>query len=122
MVNPNLPPEESPGPIELAAILPGPGRKRGNSPYVYRLKYLNANLKEAGCAMIWEVQGGRLTYQIAVERQENGQLRGHCTCADAVYRAETEGRVCKHVRAFLAFANPSEPPAGEEPPPLRRGA
>jgi hypothetical protein len=51
--------------------------------------------------LAWEVSGGRSPYQIAVEREENGRLRLHCTCADAVFRAELEGRFCKHVLGFL---------------------
>jgi hypothetical protein len=51
--------------------------------------------------MTWEVHGGRQPYQIAVERQETGTLRLHCTCADAVFRADEEGRYCKHVSGFI---------------------
>jgi hypothetical protein len=51
--------------------------------------------------MTWEVSGGRMPYQIALERDETGTLRIHCTCADAVFRAEDEGRFCKHVRGLL---------------------
>jgi len=51
--------------------------------------------------MLWEVLGGRLDYQIALERAESGDLRWHCTCADAVYRGEYDSRhVCKHVRGL----------------------
>jgi hypothetical protein len=91
--------------IELAALLPGPNRKRAHSPYVYRLRYCNPNPEAAGCVMTWEVQGGRLPYQIAIEREANGRLRCHCTCADAVFRAEAEGRCCKHILGFLAWGN-----------------
>ena len=42
--------------------------------------------------MTWEVSGGRMPYQIALERDDAGSLRIHCTCADAVFRAEDEGR------------------------------
>ena len=99
----------SPAPVEMATILPGPGRKRAEHSYLYRLKYLNTTPGEAGCVMTWEVHGGRLTYQIAVERQANGQLRCHCTCADAVFRAEAEGRSCKHVLGFLAWSRGQDP-------------
>jgi hypothetical protein len=36
-----------------------------------------------------------------LERDEAGNLRLHCTCADAVFRAEEDGRFCKHVRGLL---------------------
>jgi predicted nucleic acid-binding Zn finger protein len=42
-----------------------------------------------------------MPYQIALERDEAGTLRIHCTCADAVFRAEDKGRFCKHVRGLL---------------------
>jgi predicted nucleic acid-binding Zn finger protein len=42
-----------------------------------------------------------MPYQIALERNEAGNLRIHCTCADAVFRAEEEGRFCKHVHGLL---------------------
>ena len=85
----------------LYADLPGPTRKRTRSPYCFRLTYRNGNPREPGCALVWEVQGGRLTYQIAVERETNGSLRWHCTCADAVYRGEDfPDYQCKHVRAL----------------------
>jgi hypothetical protein len=96
--------------VELAALLPGPSRKRVHRPYVYRLTYRSADLDQAGCLMTWEVRGGRLVYQIAIERDERGRLRCHCTCADWVFRAEAEGRVCKHVQGFLT-CDPQ--PAGE---------
>jgi hypothetical protein len=96
-----------PAPITLTAVLPGPDRKRAHSPYVYRMQYANTALEGSGCVMTWEVQGGRLSYQIAVERAEDGRLRCHCTCADAVYRAEGEGRCCKHVLGFLTWGQGS---------------
>ncbi len=106
MVAPPL--DELRRPVELAALLPGPGRKRVHSEYLYRLRYVNTGPEEAGCVMTWEVHGGRLTYQIAVERGVDGRLRCHCTCADAVFRAEAEGRPCKHVRGFLDWGRPAE--------------
>jgi hypothetical protein len=95
-------------PVEWAIPLPGPNRKRLERAYIYRLKYLNLGQDKSGCLMTWEVEGGRLIYQIAVEREQGGGLRCHCTCADAIYRAEEEGRYCKHVRGFLNWyqANP----------------
>jgi hypothetical protein len=68
--------------------------------------------------MIWEVHGGRLGYQVALERDEAGALRLHCTCADAIFRAESEGRFCKHIRGLMSFVQPS--PDVEEPPPATR--
>lgn len=81
--------------------LPGPDRKRSPRPYHYRLLYRNPNPTAVGCAIAWEVSGGRLDYQVAVELKENGTLRLHCTCADAIFRAENEGRFCKHVHGLL---------------------
>jgi hypothetical protein len=88
-------------PFHLTAHLPGPDRKRTEAVYRYFLTYHNPDPDAVGCVLAWEVHGGRLAYQIAVERQDAGQLRIHCTCADAVFRAENEGRLCKHVRGFL---------------------
>jgi hypothetical protein len=89
-------------PSVLFASLPGPTREREPSPYCFRLTYRNPEPGEAGCALLWEVYGGRLTYQIALEREETGRLRWHCTCADAVYRGETvANHRCKHVRGLL---------------------
>jgi hypothetical protein len=53
--------------------------------------------------MMWEVYGGRLTYQIALEYGPKGRMHLHCTCADAIFRAEAQGRFCKHVRGLLEF-------------------
>ena len=94
--------DASPAPSHLLyADLPGPTRKRTHSPYCFRLTYRNADPREPGCALMWEVHGGRMTYQIAVEREEAGALRWHCTCADAVYRGEDFADYqCKHVRAL----------------------
>ena len=85
----------------VRAFLPGPDRKRTASPYSYRLTYRNPEAAAPGCVMTWEVTGGRMPYQIALERSETGTLGIHCTCADAVFRAEDEGRFCKHVRGLL---------------------
>jgi hypothetical protein len=115
-------PLPDPPPVVLATLLPSPGRKRSHSPYVYQLVYVNPNPEEAGCLMTWEVEGGRLVYQIAIERQANGRLRCHCTCADAVFRAEAEGRYCKHVRGFLAWGQPRQATDEAGPASMRLGA
>jgi hypothetical protein len=88
-------------PGEVYAVLPGPDRRRTFTPYAYRLTYRAPAEGTAGCVLLWEVAGGRMRYQIALERDEAGELRLHCTCADAVFRGETEGHVCKHVRGLL---------------------
>ena len=88
-------------PTVLTASLPGPTRKREPSTYCYRLTYRSPGPGEPGCALLWEVAGGRLPYQIALEREPSGALRWHCTCADAVYRGEDAPHVCKHVRGLL---------------------
>jgi hypothetical protein len=93
---PNLPP------TLLLTALPGPTRKREPSPYCYRLSYRNPKPGSPGCALLWEVYGGRLPYQIALERKPSGGFDWHCTCADAIYRGEVPGHVCKHVRGLLA--------------------
>jgi hypothetical protein len=96
-----------PSPV-LFTLLPGPDRQREECTYCYRLTYRGSEAGP-GCVMLWEVLGGRQGYQIAVEREERGSLRLHCTCADAVYRAEEEGRPCKHIRGLLAFVAPVYP-------------
>jgi hypothetical protein len=80
------------------ASLPGPTRKRSPSSYCYRLTYRNPQPNEPGCVLLWDVAGGRESYQIALERETTGYLRWHCTCADAVYRGEDAPHTCKHVR------------------------
>jgi len=85
----------------LSVIVPGPDRKRLPAPYAYRIAYRNAEAGDGECAMVWEVYGGRLPYQIAAERTTDGVVY-HCSCADAVYRGEDNpGHVCKHVQALL---------------------
>jgi hypothetical protein len=88
--------------------VPGPDRRRSVKPYEYRITYCSRDPKETGCAVVWEVLGGRGAYQVALEREENGRFRWHCTCADAVYRCESAGRVCKHVRGVLSLGRPRE--------------
>ena len=85
----------------LLTFLPGPDRKRSWARYVYHLTYRNPDPRACGCVMTWEVRGGRLLYQLAIERDRKGNLRCHCTCADAVFRGEETGGRCKHVRGFL---------------------
>ena len=65
----------------------GPTRRRTPGLYYYRLIYRDALPDQPGCAAVWEVRGGRLRYQIALERDGAGRFHWHCTCADAVYRA-----------------------------------
>jgi hypothetical protein len=82
-------------------LLPGPDRKRSPHNYHYRLIYRNPLAAAAGCVMLWEVTGGRHSYQIAWERTAAGKSILHCTCADAVFRRESAGGHCKHVRGLL---------------------
>jgi hypothetical protein len=91
-----------PTPIAYLAILPGPDRKRSRSVYHYRLIH-RQNPEAAGCVALWEVIGGRMAYQVALERDDRGRHIWHCTYADAVYKAEEQGRVCKHVQGLLEF-------------------
>jgi hypothetical protein len=92
-------------------VLPGPDRKRSGSLYHYRVTYRNPDPQAPGCVTHWEVVGGRMPYQIALERDEYGRHYWHCTCADAVYRAEEQGRVCKHVEGLFTFGQPLPRPA-----------
>jgi hypothetical protein len=61
--------------------------------------------------MRWEVSGGRMGYLIDLERDGKGNLRFHCTCADAVFRAEEEGRFCKHLRGLIQLGERGETPS-----------
>ena len=86
----------------LTLILPGPDRQRSHSLYQYRITYRNADPVEPGCVMTWDVTGGRYPYQIAVERTGGGDVRWHCSCADAVYRGEDDpNHRCKHVQGLI---------------------
>jgi hypothetical protein len=85
---------------ELQISLPGPERRRRMRAYSYRLTYVNPE-QMTGCQRLWEVGGGRQAYQIALERDPRGNLHLHCTCADAIYRKDNEGRFCKHVLGLL---------------------
>ena len=82
-------------------ILPGPDRKRTPCMYCYRITYRNPDQHEPGCVMTWEVVGGRGCYQVALERLDDEHIKWHCTCADAVYRAEVPNHTCKHVNGLL---------------------
>jgi hypothetical protein len=85
----------------LITDLPGPTRKRAPSPYGFHLTYSSPDPRAAGCVLLWDVYGGRQTYQIALEREGNGGLTWHCTCADWVYRNEDFPKYqCKHIRAL----------------------
>lgn len=87
--------------IGLDVLLPGPDRKRSVATYHYHLRYRRPDQDTPGCLMTWDVVGGRMPYQLALERQEEGGLRIHCTCADAVYRGDQPGHRCKHVEGLL---------------------
>jgi hypothetical protein len=96
---------KKPGGQVFYTRLPGPTRKRTPTSYRYRMTYLNDAVHKTGCVCIWDVMGGREVYQVALER-ENGGLRWHCTCADAVYRGETRRHGCKHVRGIQSLGRP----------------
>jgi hypothetical protein len=99
----------------VTLMLPGSDRKRSLALYQYRVTYRNPRPGETGCAMTWEVSGGRLPYQIAAERLADGNLRWHCTCADAVYRGEDRpDHVCKHVHGLLETMPPVINPVRKE--------
>jgi len=87
----------------ILAELPGPTRRRTPSPYRYLLNFCADDAQAVGCLCSWDVLGGRMEYQISLEREESGSLRYHCTCADAVYRGTYTPHVCKHVRGLLAL-------------------
>jgi hypothetical protein len=85
----------------MIATLPGPDRKRTFIDYRFRLTYRDPAPSGPGCLMVWEVEGGRLPYQVAVEQTDGGRLKWHCSCADAVYRGEKLEHTCKHVRGLV---------------------
>jgi hypothetical protein len=109
-------------PMVVFTILPGPSRKRSPHRYGYRLTYRAPEDGAVGCVMTWEVFGGRQAYQIALERREGGEMHCHCTCADAVYRAEDQGRFCKHVRGLLEFVRLTADTLTQVRPAVRLGA
>jgi hypothetical protein len=86
----------------ILKLLPGPDRKRRPNVYAYRITYRNPLSAQPGCVMTWVASGGRLSYQIALERTRSGELRWHCTCADAIYRGDRHPHhVCKHVQGLI---------------------
>lgn len=88
-------------PTHRSILLAGPDRRRLPQAYEFLLRYRSQESAQIGCVALWEVRGGRLPYQVALERGEDGQLHWHCTCADAVYRGEKVMRhACKHVRGL----------------------
>jgi hypothetical protein len=88
----------------LIAMLPGPSRKRADALYQYRLTYRAPQSDTEGCLLLWQVVGGRQSYQVALERGDRGQLAWHCTCADHVYRGEVvPNHACKHIRGLRDF-------------------
>jgi hypothetical protein len=120
MTSPELPNPGQPFP-ELAIDLPGPERRRDPHSYTFRLTYVNPN-QQPGCQRIWEVTGGRQTYQIALERDPRGNLHLHCSCADAIYRKDNEGRFCKHVFGLLELGKRPGQNVEEWEPRARKGA
>ncbi|MGL6076549.1 MAG: hypothetical protein ACRC8S_20530 [Fimbriiglobus sp.] len=86
----------------LSLPLPGPSRKREITDYRYRVLFKSPDISQVGCAVVWEVEGGRMPYQVALERTEQHELKWHCTCADAVYRCEGKRhRYCKHISGIM---------------------
>src|SRR3954471_3804427 len=67
----NLEPAMStePTPLLYLAVLPGPDRKRSRHLYHYRLTYRSPRPEECGCVAVWEVGGGGMSYQVALERE-----------------------------------------------------
>ena len=106
----NTPPQRKTAYSVIVARIPGPDRKRLPSEYRFRVTYRHPDAAEPGCVMVWEVVGGRLPYQIAVERTERGELKWHCSCADAVYRGENPDHCCKHVRGLIESVETVAPP------------
>jgi hypothetical protein len=87
-------------------LLPGPTRERDPQLYLYWLKHRADDPRAPGCIQLWDVTGGRMTYQIAQERGEDGSLSWHCTCGDAVFVSLDRGRYCKHLAALFDFLPP----------------
>jgi hypothetical protein len=102
----------------LVAMLPGPDRKRAESLYQYRLLFRDVDPLTEGCVALWQVSGGRMAYQVALQRDERGEIHWHCTCADHAYRHELSAtHCCKHVRGLREFIPPL-PPSPSTPPRL----
>ncbi len=91
----------------LVAMLPGPTRNRDEALYQYRVVFRNPEPHTDGCLALWHVSGGRITYQVALQRNIDGQFCWHCTCADHVYRHELDpNHYCKHIHALQEFMPP----------------
>jgi hypothetical protein len=87
--------------MSLSIELPGPDRKRLPKQYHFTITYRNPKVQDSGCVMTWEVQGGRMAYQIALEQTPTGKRQWHCSCADAIFRGEDNpNHQCKHVQAL----------------------
>lgn len=89
----------------FALPVPGSDRRRGMQQYHFRVTYRCEDFYRTGCIITWEVTGGRLPYQAALERTASGNYFWHCTCADAVFRCEPERRHCKHIRALTKMSH-----------------
>ena len=117
-----LKPGAAPPPLPvLETVLPGPDRKKSETGYRYQLIYHNPE-EAPGCRSIWQVTGGRLIYQVVLERTSKNTLQLHCSCADAIFRAEEEGRFCKHIRGLLRFGVSSDETLSQLEPRVRRRA
>jgi predicted nucleic acid-binding Zn finger protein len=91
--------------------LPGMDRKQTPSLYQYRTLY-EARSDAVGCVVRYEVRGGREVYQLDLERDEAGQLRWHCSCADASFRGALDPHHrCKHLRGLLTAGQRGRPEA-----------
>lgn len=86
---------------QMRMTLPGPDRWRSPTDYQYTVTYRSPDGKIPGSLMTWQVDGGRLSYQVVLELTDSGQRKWHCTCADAIYRGSPEHE-CKHVQALRA--------------------
>jgi hypothetical protein len=106
---------------ELQISLPGPERRRLAHSYTFRLTYVNPD-DRPGCQRIWEVTGGRQPYQITLERDAHGNLHLRCSCADAIFRKDNEGRFCKHVFGLLELGKRPGQSVENWEPRSRKGA
>ena len=85
----------------ITLLLPGSDRKRRPAPYHYRITFRARPPVAPGCIATWEVYGGREEYQITLEKSPGNELLWHCTCPDAVYRAnDNNPHYCKHIRGL----------------------
>ena len=90
----------SPNKMVLLIELPGPTRKRLPAEYRFLITHRGPVQQDSGCVMTWQVKGGRMDYQISLEKTASA-WRWHCTCADAVYRGDGNPQhQCKHVQAL----------------------